>query len=133
MEHSHWLSLETHNTNPLIEEMANLYARAEEFTFNPDQARDEHGRWTGGGSVDLPYRTPGAKNKPNELSNTRQNSILKEKNMYPRLIDGKIYVPKRFEHNGIIGDGFVELKPGDENYEMIRDWCIKQTMDELKA
>src|SRR5271165_412733 len=51
MEHSHWLSLETHNTNPLIEEMANLYARAEEFTFNPDQARDEHGRWASDGST----------------------------------------------------------------------------------
>jgi len=53
--------------------------------------------------------------------------------MYPRLVDGKVMVPKRFEQDGIIGDGFVELKPGDPDYEEIRDWLIAKSIAELKG
>ena len=43
--------------------------------------------------------------------------------MEPKMINGKVWIPKRAEGpNGIIGDGWVELKPGDPDYDIIYEW-----------
>jgi hypothetical protein len=34
-----------------------------------------------------------------------------------RLPNGNLLVPQRAEGEGVVGDGFVELAPGDEGYD----------------
>jgi hypothetical protein len=43
--------------------------------------------------------------------------------MYPKLIDGKICVPKRVEEaDGTIGDGYIELSKEDPSYDGVKRW-----------
>lgn len=42
-----------------------------------------------------------------------------------RLPDGRIRVPKRAEADGVVGDGAVEVGPGDPDYDAWDAWLSR--------
>jgi len=57
------------------------------------------------------------------MAECERHSAYIRRQMRPRIIDGKLYVPKGVYQDGMIGDGFVEVKPDDPAYPSLWQWC----------